>query len=93
MAKLKNLYDLKSFDNAIEQVKQAKKDATSSHLLNYLEWTLDFPVNQIFDSKAFRNCFIGITDVHRSGIFASADILNNVDGGADWLTLHLECLR
>jgi outer membrane scaffolding protein for murein synthesis (MipA/OmpV family) len=78
---------------AIEQVKQAKKDATSSHLLNYLEWTLDFPVNQIFDSKAFRNCFIGITDVHRSGIFASADILNNVDGGADWLTLHLECLR
>ena len=28
-----------------------------------------------------------------SVIFATSDMLSNVYGGADWLTLHLECLR
>jgi outer membrane scaffolding protein for murein synthesis (MipA/OmpV family) len=77
----------------IEQVKQAKKGKNTSHFLNYLEWTLDFPLERITGSKAMRDCFIGITDVHRSGIFASADILGNVSGGSDWVTFHVECLR
>jgi hypothetical protein len=31
--------------------------------------------------------------VHRSGIFSNADLLDNVFGGSDWLTAHLECTR
>ncbi|CAE7149026.1 yiaT [Symbiodinium pilosum] len=35
---------------------------------------------------------MGVTLVHRSGIFASSDILNNVSGGSDVLTGHVAYL-
>jgi len=31
--------------------------------------------------------------VHRSGIFATSDILGNVSGGSDVLSMHIECKR
>ena len=77
----------------IEQVKQEDRDRNTSHFLNYLEWSVDFPIEGLIKSKATRNCFVGVTVVHRSGIFDTSDILGNVAGGADWYTLHLECLR
>ena len=63
--------------------------------LNYLEMQLDFSLNTLTKGHAgiFRNCYTGVTLVHRSGIFASSDILGNVDGGSDWITLHLECMQ
>lgn len=77
----------------IEQVKQGERDRNTSHFLNYLEWTADIPLDLMFASRVTRNCFVGVTVVHRSGIFETADILGEVFGGADWYTLHLECLR
>jgi len=76
-----------------EQVKQAERNSESAHFLNYLEWTVDFPIDSIVDTKPTRDCYVGLTDVHRSGVFATADILGNVNGGADWITVHVECLR
>jgi outer membrane scaffolding protein for murein synthesis (MipA/OmpV family) len=77
----------------IEQVKQGNRDRNTSHFLNYLEWTVDFPLEGLIKSKLTRNCFAGVTVVHRSGIFETSDILGEVAGGADWYTIHLECLR
>jgi outer membrane protein len=77
----------------IEQVKQENRDRNTSHFLNYLEWSVDFPIEGLIKSKVTRNCFVGVTVVHRSGIFDTSDLLGNVAGGADWYTLHLECLR
>ena len=77
----------------VEQVKQEKRFENTSHFLNYLEWTADIPLDLMFESKVTRNCFVGVTVVHRSGIFETSDILGEVFGGADWYTLHLECLR
>jgi len=77
--------------SSIEQIKQSNDN--TSHLLTYLEWTVDFPIERLIKSKLTRNCFAGVTVVHRSGLFGSADILGEVSGGADWYTLHLECLR
>lgn len=76
---------------AIEQVKQSKRDRPTAHLLNYMEWILDFPLRRMTSNKSFRDCFVGITNAHRSGAFASSDILGNVSGGSDWITVHLEC--
>lgn len=76
-----------------EQVKQAQAGEKTSRFLNYLEWTVDVPLEKIIRSRLVRDCYVGITDVHRSGIFASADILGNVAGGSDWITFHVECLR
>jgi hypothetical protein len=78
---------------AVEKIKQAERDRNTAHFLNYLEFTADVPLARLTKAKAVQNCFAGVTVVHRSGIFGSSDILGEVSGGSDWVTLHLECLR
>jgi outer membrane scaffolding protein for murein synthesis (MipA/OmpV family) len=77
----------------IEQVKQEKRGRNTAHFLNYLEAQVDFPLRALFGSRASDKCYVGFTIVHRSGIFASSDILGNVSGGSDVFTAHLECIR
>jgi outer membrane scaffolding protein for murein synthesis (MipA/OmpV family) len=74
-----------------EQRKQAAKDDNTSRFINYLELQVDFPLRRLFKAKSMRNCYAGLTVVHRSGIFGTSDILGDVSGGADWITAHLEC--
>ena len=76
-----------------EQRKQASKGENTSHFLNYLELTLDFPLRRISKASWLQDCYTGLTVVHRSGIFGTSDILGDVSGGADWITAHLECTR
>lgn len=78
----------------VEQRKQEKRGKNTSHFLNYLEATVDFPLRNLFGERGWwRRCYSGLTIVHRSGMFARVDILGNVDGGSDVLTAHLECKR
>ena len=74
-----------------EQRKQASKGNNTSRFLNYLELQVDFPLRRLFRAKSMRNCYAGVTVVHRSGIFGTSDLLGDVAGGADWITAHLEC--
>ena len=74
-----------------EQRKQAAKGDNTSHFLNYLEMTLDFPLRSVTKARWLEQCYAGLTIVHRSGIFGTSDFLGDVAGGADWLTAHLEC--
>lgn len=74
-----------------EQRKQAEKGNKTSRFLNYLELQLDFPLRRLFKAKSMRNCYAGLTVVHRSGIFGTSDLLGDVSGGADWITAHFEC--
>ncbi len=75
----------------IEKVKQEKRGENTSHFLNYLEAQVDFPMRNLFGEGASEHCYVGLTLVHRSGIFGTSDILGNVSGGSDVLTAHLEC--
>lgn len=76
-----------------EQRKQASKGENTSHFLNYLELTVDFPLRQVSKASWLQNCYAGLTVVHRSGIFGTSDILGDLAGGADWITASLECTR
>jgi len=78
-----------------EQKKQTGEGAlgNTSHFLNYLEMTLDFPLKRVSKAAWLQSCYAGVSIVHRSGIFGTSDILGDVSGGADWLTAHLECTR
>jgi outer membrane scaffolding protein for murein synthesis (MipA/OmpV family) len=76
-----------------EQRKQARSGENTSHFLNYLEMTVDFPLWRVSKAKWLQNCYTGLTVVHRSGIFGTSDILGDLAGGADWITAHLECTR
>jgi outer membrane scaffolding protein for murein synthesis (MipA/OmpV family) len=77
----------------IEQVKQARRGGETSHFLNYLEAQVDFPMRNLFGEGASKDCYVGLTLVHRSGIFGTSDILGNVSGGSDVMTAHVECRR
>ena len=77
----------------VEQIKQARRGEDTGHFLNYLEAQVDFPMRNLFGERASKDCYIGLTLVHRSGIFGTSDILGNVSGGSDVLTAHVECKR
>lgn len=77
----------------IEQIKQENDRRDTNRLLTYLEWMVDFPVDALIKSKLVRNCFAGLTVAHRSGFFSWSRINDDVRGGSDYYTLHLECLR
>jgi MipA family protein len=76
-----------------EQREQTKEGKNTSHLLSYMEMQLDVPLRRFINARPVRNCFAGVTVVHRSGIFGRSDLLGDVSGGSDWITLHLECAR
>ena len=78
-----------------EQRKQTGSGAlgNTSHFLNYLEMSLDFPLRRISKAKWLQKCYAGLTVVHRSGIFGTSDLLGDVSGGSDWISAHLECTR
>ena len=78
---------------SVEVIKQGERDRNTSRLLNYLEFQADFPIDRIVKWQPLHDCYAGVTVVHRSGIFGTADILGVVFGGSDWVTLHLECMR
>lgn len=77
----------------VEQIKQERKGEKTNRLLNYLEFQVDFPIGRLIKSEFTRDCFIGMTVAHRSGIFATSDILGSVNGGSDWVNLSYECVR
>jgi MipA family protein len=78
----------------VEQIKQEKRERNTSRFLNYLEAQVDFPLRNAFGNQGWwRNCYAGLTLVHRSGIFGRVDLIGNVSGGSDVLTGHLECKR
>jgi outer membrane scaffolding protein for murein synthesis (MipA/OmpV family) len=62
-----------------------------SPLLGYLEFQVDFALDNIIRSESLAGCFVGLIVTHRSGIFGNSELFGDVDGGADWGGVHLEC--
>jgi hypothetical protein len=78
----------------VEQLKQEDRGENTSHFLNYLEAQLDFPLRNMLGNRGWwKNCYAGLTIVHRSGAFGRIDLVGNVAGGSDVLSGHLECKR
>jgi outer membrane scaffolding protein for murein synthesis (MipA/OmpV family) len=62
-----------------------------SPLLGYLEFQVDFALDNIIRSESLADCFVGLIVTHRSGIFGNSELFGDVDGGSDWGGFHLEC--
>ena len=77
----------------VEQLKQMNKGATSNRLLTYLEWMVDVPIDTVIRTKLVKDCYAGVTVAHRSGLFSWSRANDDVRGGSDYYTIHLECLR
>ncbi|MEE4279294.1 MAG: MipA/OmpV family protein [Halieaceae bacterium] len=75
---------------ALEQQKAEEKNRRKSRLLHYLEFSLDVSTGDLLGVDSLRNLFFGFYVHHRSGIFANADIYDNVYGGTNVNALYFE---
>lgn len=67
------------------------KNRSASKFLNYLDWSIDVSVGDVFNLPKLKECYAGWSVHHRSGIFASSDFFGNVNGGSNVNTLYLQC--
>jgi len=85
-----------SYAERVPYYETNKKDASNkgtSHLLNYLDFSIDANLGDIFRAQRLKPCFFGFSVHHRSGIFGSADLYGPVEGGSNVNTLYVECLQ
>lgn len=74
----------------IEGQDQLRRNRPSSKVLTYLDPTIDFSLGDLFGSRSLRNTFLGIGVSHRSGIFGFSQLLNNVNGGSNYVYSYVE---
>ena len=75
----------------VEKENVESKNRSASHLLNYLDWSWDVNLGDVFKQKSLKGCYLGWSVHHRSGIFASSDLFGNVNGGGNVNTLYVQC--
>jgi MipA family protein len=69
------------------------RQKNTSRLLNHLDLTVDVNVGDLLNWQAGKSCYFGTGIYHRSGVFGKFALFNHVDGGSNYLTVHVECLR
>jgi outer membrane protein len=74
----------------LERRDQARNGRDTSRLLNYLDPTIDVSVGDLLGLPSMKRAFAGVGVSHRSGIFGSAQLLGNVDGGSNYIYSYLE---
>ncbi|MFT7683107.1 MAG: outer membrane protein [Moritella dasanensis] len=62
----------------------------SSKLLNYLDFSLDVNVGDIFNNKALAKTWLGYSIHHRSGIFESSSVFGRIKGGSNYQTIYVQ---
>lgn len=62
-------------------------DGKTSHLLNYLDISLDFDFGRLINYKPLHDTYIGWALKHRSGV---GGLFNGVRGGSNYNTIYIE---
>lgn len=73
-----------------EQRDQAVRGRATSKLLNTFDPTADFSVGDLLRVQRLRETYLGVGVSHRSGIFGTAQVLGNVNGGSNYIYGYLE---
>jgi outer membrane protein len=69
---------------------QQSRGRSTSKLLNTFDPTVDFSVGDLLGIRSMRETYLGIGVSHRSGIFATSNLLGNVNGGSNYIYTYLE---
>lgn len=64
---------------------QELRGRDTSKLLLYLDPTIDINLGDLVRARSLRETWIGFGVSHRSGVFGSAKLFNNVDGGSNYI--------
>jgi len=73
----------------IEQTEMDKKGYESSNLLNYLDFSLDLHLGDIFGEK-LDQIWLGYSIHHRSAIFESSSRFGRIKGGSNYNSVYLQ---
>ena len=74
----------------IEQSEMDRKGYESSKLLNYLDFSLDIELGDLFNVKGLDGVWLGYTLHHRSAIFESSSQFGRIKGGSNYNALYLQ---
>ena len=74
----------------IEQREMDRKGYRSSNLLNYLDFSVDVNLGDIFRSKSLDRLWLGYSLHHRSAIFETSSAFGRIKGGSNYNTLYLQ---
>ncbi|EGA70326.1 hypothetical protein VISI1226_22190 [Vibrio sinaloensis DSM 21326] len=74
----------------IEQDEMDRKGYTASHLLNYLDFSFDVNVGDLFNAPELNNMWFGYSLHHRSAIFEKASQFGRIKGGSNYNTVYLQ---
>jgi outer membrane protein len=73
-----------------DEVRDAAQGGSISRLLSYLDPTIDFSLGNLVQSKRLDETYLGIGVSHRSGIFGTSQLLNNAEGGSNYIYVYIE---
>jgi len=74
----------------VEAKDQAARNRNTSKLLTYLDPSVDVSVGDLFGVRRLKDTFLGIGASHRSGIFGFSQLMNNVNGGSNYIYTYVE---
>lgn len=74
----------------IEATEMERKGYTASHLLNYLDFSFDVNVGDLFGKSDFNNLWFGYSLHHRSAIFENASQFGRIKGGSNYNTIYFQ---
>jgi len=82
-----------SYVNRIPYVEQAEMDKNEyrpSNLMNYLGFSLDFNIGDIFGGDQLKRFWLGYNIHHRSSIFETAQQFGRIKGGSNFQMIHIQ---
>lgn len=76
--------------NHSERKRLAEKEYQPSKLMNYLDFSVDVNVGDLFSNSSLDQLWLGYSLHHRSGIFTSTSAFGRIKGGSDYNSLYLQ---
>nr|WP_283106332.1 MipA/OmpV family protein [Shewanella submarina] len=74
----------------IEKSELDEKGYKPSKLLNYLDFSLEVNLGDLFNSHAIRGLWLGYSIHHRSGIFETSSTFGRIKGGSNYQAVTLQ---
>jgi outer membrane protein len=74
----------------VEQSNMDRKDYRASRLLNFLDFSLDIELGDLFRSGQLDGLWLGYSIHHRSGIFETSSAFGRIGGGSNINTVYLQ---
>ncbi len=74
----------------VERTNNARKGYIPSNLLNYLDFSLDVNLGDVFHAGSLKRLWFGYSIHHRSAIFETAQHFGRISGGSNYQTLYIQ---